>query len=57
MSQSAVESKSRDSKLIENPIRFSQSKLWDLQKNYFNTMGIQAWEKAGLPLVRGSTKD
>lgn len=45
MSQSAVEGKSRDSKLIENPIRFSQSKLWELQKNYFNTMGIQAWEK------------
>lgn len=45
MSQNTVERKSNDSKLIEKPVRFSQSKLWDLQKNYFNTVGIQAWEK------------
>lgn len=33
-----------DLKCIENPIRFSQSKLWEIQQNYFKTMGIEAWK-------------
>lgn len=33
-----------NSKEIEEKTRLSQSKLWDLQRNYFQTMGIEAWE-------------
>lgn len=34
-----------DSKVIEKSVRLSESKLWALQRNYFTTMGINAWEK------------
>lgn len=31
-------------KCIENPVRFSHSTLWEIQQNYFQTMGIEAWK-------------
>ncbi len=34
-----------DPKLIEPPVRLSQSKLWQIQRNYFKSMGITAWKK------------
>lgn len=33
-----------DPKCIELPVRASQSKLWEIQRNYFSTMGIEAWD-------------
>ena len=36
---------STNPKCIEEPIRFSHSKLWEIQKNYFKSMGIQAWDE------------
>lgn len=33
-----------DPKCIENPVRFSHSKLWEIQQNYFQTMGLAAWD-------------
>ncbi|MCS5711369.1 hypothetical protein [Candidatus Berkiella aquae] len=35
----------QDLKLIENPVRLSESKLWLIQRNYFATMGINAWKE------------
>lgn len=32
------------SKHIQDPVRLSESMLWELQRNYFDTMGIDAWE-------------
>tara|TARA_R110002110_G_scaffold124505_2_gene301899 strand:- start:51183 stop:52841 length:1659 start_codon:yes stop_codon:yes gene_type:complete len=32
-------------KHIQESVRLSESKLWDIQKNYFETMGINAWEE------------
>lgn len=32
-------------KLIELPVRFSQSKIWEIQRNYFKSMGIDAWKE------------
>lgn len=34
-----------DPRLIENPVRLSESKLWEIQRNYFTNMGIQAWKE------------
>ncbi len=34
-----------NSKYIQEPVRLSESKLWDIQKQYFDTMGINAWEE------------
>ncbi len=34
-----------DPRLIENPVRLSESKLWEIQRNYFANMGIQAWKE------------
>lgn len=34
----------KDPRLIETPVRLSTSKLWQIQRNYFSTMGIQAWK-------------
>lgn len=34
-----------DPRLIENPVRLSESKLWQIQRNYFATMGVNAWNK------------
>lgn len=34
-----------DPKIVELPTRFSQSKFWQIQRNYFATMGISAWDK------------
>ncbi len=44
MSKTKAET-SPDPKLIESPTRLSQSKLWQLQRNYFTTMGVQAWKE------------
>lgn len=35
---------SNDPKLIEGSTRLLDSKLWELQRRYFTTMGIKAWE-------------
>ncbi len=35
----------KNPKLIETPVRFSLSKLWKIQKNYFSAMGVNAWQK------------
>ncbi|MBN9286746.1 MAG: hypothetical protein BGO43_02380 [Gammaproteobacteria bacterium 39-13] len=34
-----------DPKLIESHVRLSHSKLWEIQRNYFASMGIQAWKE------------
>lgn len=34
-----------DPRLIENPVRLSESKLWQIQRNYFKAMGVEAWDK------------
>lgn len=34
-----------DNKIIEETTRLSESKLWSLQRNYFKTMGINAWKE------------
>lgn len=34
----------QDPKCVEMPIRFSCSKLWRIQQNYFATKGIEAWK-------------
>lgn len=33
-----------DPKLIEPPVRFSESQIWKIQRHYFQTMGIRAWQ-------------
>lgn len=33
-----------DPKCIETPVRFSHSRLWEIQQNYFKTMGVKAWD-------------
>lgn len=33
-----------DPKCVELPVRASQSKLWEIQRNYFRSMGIEAWD-------------
>ncbi len=35
----------QDPRLVEDPVRLSTSKLWKIQKNYFDTMGIRAWKE------------
>lgn len=35
----------KSDKLIESSTRLSHSKIWELQRNYFKTMGIEAWDK------------
>lgn len=35
----------QDPRLVEPPVRFSLSKLWQIQRNYFATMGINAWKE------------
>lgn len=35
----------QDPKLIESHVRLSHSKLWEIQRNYFASMGIQAWKE------------
>lgn len=30
-------------KCVETPVRLSHSKLWEIQQNYFKTMGVKAW--------------
>jgi tetratricopeptide (TPR) repeat protein len=32
-------------KFIQNPVRLTDSLLWEIQKNYFLTMGIEAWKE------------
>ena len=34
-----------DPRLVEPPVRFSESQLWEIQRNYFQTMGIKAWRE------------
>lgn len=34
-----------DLRLIENPVRLSESKFWEIQRNYWKNMGIQAWKE------------
>lgn len=34
-----------DPRLIENPVRLSESKLWEIQRNYWKNMGILAWKE------------
>lgn len=34
-----------DPRLIEPPVRLSQSKLWKIQENYFTQMGVNAWKE------------
>ncbi len=34
-----------DPRLIEPPMRLSESKLWEIQRNYFTTMGVDAWKE------------
>ena len=36
--------KKNDGKIIENSVPLSQSLLWQLQRNYFKTKGVDAWE-------------
>lgn len=35
----------QDPKLIESFVRLSHSKLWEIQRNYFASMGIDAWKE------------
>lgn len=35
----------KDPKLVDLPVRLSQSKLWQIQRNYFTTMGVKAWKE------------
>ncbi len=35
----------QDPKLVELPTRLSQSKIWQIQRNYFASMGISAWKE------------
>lgn len=32
-------------KFIQNPVRLSDSKIWEIQRSYFETMGISAWKE------------
>ncbi len=34
-----------DPRFIQNPVRLSDSKIWEIQKNYFFTMGVDAWKE------------
>lgn len=34
---------------VEQPVRFSQSKLWEWQREYFNTAGVSAWSDGVVP--------
>lgn len=34
-----------DPKRVESLTRLSQSKLWEIQQNYFRSMGIEAWKE------------
>lgn len=35
--------KTTPSNCIESPVRGSESKLWDMQRTFYRTMGIEAW--------------
>jgi len=35
----------KDPRLVESPVKFSDSKIWQIQRNYFATMGIEAWKE------------
>lgn len=43
--QDIVPAAQRSSKWIEDSRRLSESKLWDLQQQYFKTMGVEAWKE------------
>lgn len=34
-----------DPRLVELPVRLSKSQLWQIQKNYFTSMGVKAWKE------------
>ncbi len=35
--------------LLEEPVRFSESMIWDLQRKYFAGVGIEAWRQGQVP--------
>ena len=35
--------------VLEQPKRFSESMLWDMQEEYYNSTGIDAWRKGEIP--------
>ncbi|MGD9591888.1 MAG: tetratricopeptide repeat protein [Candidatus Berkiella sp.] len=34
----------QDPRLVQTPVRLSTSKIWQIQRNYFSSMGINAWK-------------